>query len=76
MSNTVTFEIDNTTPAAVTDFRLNPADDTGIVGDDITSDRTPSFIGTAPSGDTVELVQLINFTGTLTSGSASVTGYQ
>ena len=57
----------------MTDFRLNPADDTGIVGDDITSDRTPSFLGTAPSGDTVELVQLINFTGTLTSGSASVT---
>ena len=73
MSNTVTFEIDNTTPAAVTDFRLNPADDTGIVGDDITSDRTPHFFGTAPSGDTVELVQIINFTGTLTTGSASIT---
>ena len=72
-SNTVTFTIDNTTPAAVTDFRLNPADDTGIVGDNLTADRTPHFIGTAPAG-TVELVQIINFTGTLASGSASVTG--
>ena len=74
MSNTVTFTIDNTTPAAVKDFRLNPADDTGIVGDNITTDRTPHFIGTASAGDTIELVQLINFTGTLASGSASVTG--
>ena len=73
-SNTVTFRIDNTTPAQVTDFRLNPTSDTGIVGDNVTSDRTPQFIGTAATGDTVELVQLINFTGTLTSGSASVTG--
>ena len=73
-SNTVTFVIDNTTPAAVTDFRLNPADDTGIVGDNLTTDRMPHFIGTAPAGDTIELVQLINFTGTLASRSASVTG--
>jgi len=73
-SNTVTFKIDNTTPGPVTDFRLNPADDTGIQGDNITSDRAPQFIGTAPAGDTIELFQLISFTGTLTSGSASVTG--
>ena len=53
----VYIQIADTTPAAVTDFRLNPADDTGIVGDDITSARMPYFIGTAPAGDTVELLE-------------------
>ena len=73
-SNTVTFQIDNETPLPVTDFRLNPADDTGIVGDNITTDRTPQFIGTAPAGDTIELYQIVIFNGTLTIGSAAVTG--
>ena len=54
-SNVVTFEIDNTTPASVTDFRLNPADDTGVSGDDVTTDRSPYFIGTTTPGYTVEL---------------------
>ncbi|MGA2705665.1 MAG: hypothetical protein ABSH35_31860 [Isosphaeraceae bacterium] len=58
----------------MTDFRLNPASDTGIVGDNVTSDRTPQFIGTAGAGDKVELFQLISFTGTLTSGLPTVTG--
>jgi subtilisin-like proprotein convertase family protein len=53
-------QIDDTTPGPVTDFRLNPADDTGIVGDNITSDRTPQFLGTAPAGDKVELFQVGN----------------
>ncbi len=52
---TVNFQIDNTPPPTATLFRLNPADDTGIVGDNVTTDRTPEFIGTAPAGDTVEL---------------------
>ena len=52
----VYIQISDTTPAAVTDFRLDPADDTGIVGDDITSDHAPFFIGTAPEGDSVVLV--------------------
>ena len=54
-SNSVSFQIDNTTPNPVSDLRLNPADDTGISGDDVTTDRQPQFIGTAPAGDTVEL---------------------
>ena len=54
-SNIITFEIDNTTPAPVTDLRLNPVDDTGISGDDVTTDRTPYFIGTTTPGYTVEL---------------------
>ena len=37
------------------DFRLNPASDTGIVGDNVTNDRTPVFIGTTAPGNTVEL---------------------
>ena len=54
-SNIVTFEIDNTTPASVTDFRLNPADETGVSGSDVTTDRQPYFIGTTTPGYTVEL---------------------
>ena len=67
-------QINNTTPGPVTDFRLNPASDTGIVGDNVTSDRTPQFIGTAGAGDQLELFQLFGFTGTLATGSATVTG--
>ena len=81
-----TFTILIGAPAAPSDFQLAPASDTGIVGDDITSDRTPNFIGTALPGETVELfesaalpsttaaTQSTTLTGTLTSGSASVTG--
>ena len=49
--------IDNTYAGTVGDFRLNPASDTGIVGDDIISARMPFFIGTAPAGDTIELIE-------------------
>ena len=56
-STLVYLKIDNTTPAPVGDFRLNPSSDTGIVGDNITSARMPYFIGTAPAGDTIELIQ-------------------
>jgi hypothetical protein len=58
LTATVFIWIDNTKPTAVSDFRLNPADDTGIVGDNITTDRIPQFIGTAPAGDTVEVFAL------------------
>jgi subtilisin-like proprotein convertase family protein len=54
-SNVITFEIDNTTPPPASLFRLNPIDDTGISGDDVTTDRTPYFIGTTTPGYTVEL---------------------
>ena len=54
-SNTITFEIDNTPPPSVNDLRLNPADDTGVSGDDVTTDRLPYFIGTTTPGYTVEL---------------------
>ena len=54
-SNTIKFDINNTTPIAVTNLHLNPATDTGIVGDNITTDRMPSFVGTTTAGYTVEL---------------------
>ena len=54
-SNVITFEIDNTTPASVSDLRLNPADETLVPGTDVTTDRTPYFIGTTTPGYTVEL---------------------
>jgi subtilisin-like proprotein convertase family protein len=84
-SNPVTFQIDNTSPTPVADLRLNPANDTGIVGDDVTADRTPQFIGSTAPGYTVELfvngqsapqataTAIPGFTGTLTLGSATIT---
>ena len=54
-SNTVTFLIDNTTPPKVTNLALSSADDTGIVGDNVTTDRQPNFVGNTTPGDTVEL---------------------
>ena len=45
-----TFKSDNTTPAPVTDFRLNPSYDTGIVGDNITSDPHAAVHRHGPSG--------------------------
>ena len=55
-SNHVTFQIvTNAVPGPVTDFRLSPASDTGIAGDNVTNDRLPAFIGTTAPGNTVEL---------------------
>jgi subtilisin-like proprotein convertase family protein len=73
-SNVVSFQINNQVPAPVTNFRLDPTDDTGIVGDNVTTVRKPHFIGTTGPGNTVQLFQAFLFTGTLTSGSATVTG--
>ena len=55
-SNSVTFQIDNTTPTSVTDFRLNPADDTGDLGRR-RHHRPPARTSSArpPPGYTVEL---------------------
>jgi hypothetical protein len=43
------------TPAAPTGFSLAAGSDTGIVGDDVTSDRTPYFTGQTEANATVEL---------------------
>ena len=57
ISTPVTFTILTGQPAAPSNFHLSPASDTGIVGDSITSNRQPLFIGTALPGATVELFQ-------------------
>ena len=54
----VTFTIILGKPAAPANFSLNPADDTGIVGDNITADREPQFIGTTQPNATVELFEV------------------
>ena len=53
-----TFTIILGKPAAPANFSLNPADDTGIVGDNITADREPQFIGTTQPNATVELFEV------------------
>ena len=53
----VTFTIIVGAPAAPTNFSLTLASDTGIVGDDITADRTPVFTGDTVPGATVELFE-------------------
>jgi subtilisin-like proprotein convertase family protein len=54
------FTIILTPPAPPSNFELDPNADTGIKGDDITSDRVPDFIGTALPNATVELFQTPN----------------
>ncbi len=53
-----TFTIIIGTPPAPANFRLAPTSDTGIMGDDVTNDRMPNFIGTTESNATVELFQV------------------
>ena len=52
-----TFTIIIGAPPAPSNFRLDPKTDTGIVGDNITSDRTPDYIGTTEPGATVKLFE-------------------
>ena len=53
----LTFTIILTRPNAPSNFVLDPADDSGIVGDNITVVRAPDFIGTTVPNATVELFQ-------------------
>ena len=53
-----TFTIILSKPQAPTNFSLDPNDDTGIKGDDITAVREPHFIGTTQPNATVELFQV------------------
>ena len=45
-------------PLAPTNFSLNPSDDTGIKGDNITTVREPHFIGSTQANATVELFEV------------------
>ena len=53
-----TFTIILGQPSPPSNFSLDPSDDTGIVGDNITSVREPRFIGTTVPNATVELFQV------------------
>ena len=53
-----TFHIILSKPQAPGNFSLNSNDDTGIKGDNITSDREPHFVGTTQPNATVELFQV------------------
>lgn len=67
MTITVTATI--TGPAAPTALTLAPASDTGIAGDGVTADTTPTITGDATAGDTVMLDDGTTSVGTATVGS-------
>ena len=67
----VTFTIIVGQPAPPSNFRLDPATDTGIVGDDITSDRTPDYIGATEPNATVKLFESNGTNYATTTANAS-----
>ena len=71
-SSSVTFTILTQPPPAPTNFTLLLASDTGIVGDDVTSDRTPFFVGKTNPGATVNLYEVVP-TGSTSPIFATVT---
>ncbi len=52
----VAVTIDSTPPAAPSALTLLPADDTGVLGDGITSARRPHLVGAAEPGSTVQVL--------------------
>jgi|GEM_PF-321785 len=66
-----TFTIDNTAPAAPSSPVLAPASDSGVQGDNITNDNTPTFTGTAEAGSTVRILANGTQVG---SGTAAANG--
>ncbi len=75
-SGSFTLQILTVPPAAPSTPTLLAADDSGVVGDDITNDTTPSLIGTAEPGSTVIILNpantIIGFATTAASGADSV----
>jgi subtilisin-like proprotein convertase family protein len=69
-----TFTIIVGAPAAPTNFVLAANSDTGIEGDNVTSDRTPFFTGKTEAGATVELFKLGSSTvyQTVTANSSGI----
>jgi subtilisin-like proprotein convertase family protein len=55
-----TFTIKTASTLLTPTLALNPADDTGIVGDNITSARMPHFVGTTDPQGNVSIYQAIN----------------
>ncbi len=65
----LTLTIDTTAPPVPAAPALLAADDTGTVGDGITSVRRPRLTGTAPAGTTVRLVAAGALLATATAGA-------
>lgn len=68
-SATVTVTVDRTAPATPSTPVLTAGSDSGIAGDNLTNDTTPTFSGTAEAGSTVKL-----FDGATQVGSGTATG--
>src|SRR5262249_13256137 len=71
--------VDTTPPQTIPSLSLNPADDTGIVGDNITVARRPHFIGSYNANldgprQTIEIVNAANPTVALASIQAATNG--
>jgi subtilisin-like proprotein convertase family protein len=56
----LTFTVKATPPQIVPTLGIAPADDTGLIGDGVTSNRRPHFVGKAEPGDTVKLYAILN----------------
>jgi subtilisin-like proprotein convertase family protein len=69
-----TFTIIVGSPSAPSNFMLAAGSDTGIVGDNVTSDRTPVFTGSTLPGATVELFELGSSTiySTVTANASGI----
>lgn len=74
-SATVTVTVDRTSPVAPSTPALAAASDTGVAGDNLTRDTTPTFTGTAEAGATVAVFDGATQigTGTATAGAYSIT---
>ena len=60
VSTAFTITVNNTAPAAPTALTLGPGSDTGVVGDNITNNKTPTFTVTVPAADVGLTVQVFS----------------
>src|SRR5207253_3001625 len=70
ISQPLTFTIDTQGPTLAPGLTILAADDTGIKGDGLTSNRRPRFVGTTDPGATVELFSPGNLTVPLATATA------
>ena len=71
-SAALAFIIDSATPPVPSSLTLAPASDSGILGDGITSDSTPTLTGTAEASSTVTLADGASVLGTTQADSAGL----
>ena len=58
--STLTITIKTNAPTTVPTLLLNPNDDTGIKGDNVTTNRSPHFVGLADPLSTITIYRLVN----------------